>query len=116
MKKTIWLITILTVGFSLSFAQTDKPQSPLDRRAADVCALFQQAPGGYEKLFAAEFLTQVPPVQLTAILTQYFSQLGRCTNAKVSKLQSENTGSFEFTFEKGFSVPVNVSVSAAAPN
>src|SRR5438046_3080684 len=110
MKRIVWLIAILTLGSSFSVAQIEKSQSPLERRAAAVCALFQEHPGDYEKLFTPEFLAKVPAAQLTGIFTQYFSQLGRCTTTKVSKLESENAAQFEFRFEKGFRVPVNVSV------
>lgn len=116
MIKIIRVSLLLVVGFSLSSAQNEKSQTPLERRAADVCALFQAAPASYEKLFAPEFLTQVPPAQLTQIFTQYFSQLGRCTATKMTTRQSETAASFELTFEKGFAVPANFSVSAIAPN
>ncbi len=116
MKKIICLIAILTIGSSFSFAQTEKPQTPVERRAVDVCAQFRQNPGDYEKLFAPDFLAKIPGAQLTGILTQYFSQLGRCTTTKVSKAESENAAAFDFSFEKGFRVPVTISVSASAPN
>ena len=116
MKKIICFIAILTIGSSLSFAQAEKSQTPVERRAAEVCAQFRQNPGDYERLFATEFLAKIPAAQLTAIFTQYFSQLGRCTTTKVSKAQSENAAEFEFRFEKGFRVQVNISVNAPAPN
>src|SRR3989440_2885127 len=116
MKRIVWLIAILTIGSSLSVAQIEKSQAPRERQAAAVCGQFRQNPGDYEKLFAPEFLAKIPAAQLTGIFTQYFSQLGRCATTKVSKLQSENAAEFEFRFEKGFRVSVNVSVIASAPN
>ena len=116
MKKIICFIAILTIGSSLSFAQAEKSQTRLERRAADVCAQFRQNPGDYEKLFAPEFLAKIPAAQLSGIFTQYFSQLGRCATTKVSKIQSENAAEFEFRFEKGFRVSVSLSVNASAPN
>src|SRR3989440_644265 len=116
MKRIVWLIAILTIGSSLSVAQIEKSQAPRERQAAAVCGQFRQNPGDYEKLFAPEFLAKIPAAQLTGIFTQYFSQLGRCATTRVSKLQSENAAEFEFRFEKGFRVSVNVSVIASAPN
>src|SRR2546423_7942931 len=97
MKRIVWLIAILTIGSSLSVAQIEKSQTPVERRAADVCAQFRQNPGDYEKLFATEFLAKIPAAQLTGIFTQYFSQLGRCTYTKVSKAQSGKAAEFGFT-------------------
>src|SRR2546423_3070186 len=116
MKKIICFVAILMLGSSPSFAQAEKSQTPLERRAAEVCAQFRQNPGDYEKLFAPEFLANIPAAQLTGIFTQFFSQLGRCTTAKVSKAQSENEAEFDLRFEKGFRVPVDISVNATAPN
>src|SRR5438067_4921625 len=116
MKRILCFVAILTIGSSLSFAQAEKSQTRLERRAADVCAQFRQNPGDYEKLFAPEFLAKIPAAQLSGIFTQYFSQLGRCATTKVSKIQSENAAEFEFRFEKGFRVSVSLSVNASAPN
>ena len=116
MNKIIWLIAVLILSFSVSSAQTQKSATPLAQRTAEVCALFRQNPGDYEKLFAADFLAKIPAAQLTTIFTQYFSQLGRCTDTKVTTRQSDSAASLEFTFEKGFTVPVNISVVATAPN
>lgn len=116
MKKIICFVLILTIGSSLSFAQAEKSQTLPERRAAEVCAQFRQNPGDYEKLFAPDFLAKIPAAQLTGLFTQYFSQLGRCVATKVSKVQGETAAEFEFRFEKGFRVPVNVSVNATAPN
>lgn len=109
-------LLIIMISFSLTSAQTEKSQTPLERRAAEVCALFRQTPGDYEKLFAPDFLAKVPAAQLTPIFTQYFSQLGRCTTTKATNRQTDFASGFEFTFEKSFSVPVNVSVTASDPN
>ncbi len=109
----------LTPGSPVALAQTaQRPPAPtpLERRAGEVCGLFRATPGEYEKLFATDFLTQIPEGQLTAVFTRYLAQLGRCTNPKLIKRQDEGPSDFEFIFEKGFSVPVKLSVSAVAPN
>src|SRR2546423_13411577 len=67
---------------------TSSPQvlSPVERRAADVCAQFRKSPGEYEKLFAPSFLAQVPPAKLTEIFAYYFTQAGRCTQVKPNEV------------------------------
>jgi beta-lactamase class A len=81
-----------------------------------VCAQFRAAPGDYEKVFAPDFLTQVTPSQLTPVFAGYFAQLGRCTKATLVKSGGPDSGEFEFTFEKGSSVPSRLSMNATAPN
>ncbi len=119
------LTLLIAVCFALAFGQTvavgqtgERAQAatPLERRAADVCALFRATPGEYEKILAPDFLAKIPEGQLTPVFTRYFGQLGRCTNTKLIKRQDENPSDFELIFEKGFSVPMKLSVTAAAPN
>ncbi|HXT64904.1 MAG TPA: serine hydrolase [Pyrinomonadaceae bacterium] len=114
--KKILAAAFLTISFSVCFGQPANPQGPLERRAADVCALFSQNPGGYDKLFTPAFLEKVPAAQFTAIFTQYFSQLGPCTTTKITKRQTDFAADFEFSFEKGYTVPATISVVAEAPN
>src|SRR5438067_12487795 len=111
MKKIVWFVAVLAIGGSSSFAQTEKPQKPLEYRAADVCALFRENPAGYQEFFAPEFLAKVPEPQLTAIFMQYFVQLVHCSTTKISKRQTENAADFEFRFAKGFSVLFTIFVS-----
>ena len=117
-RISIALAFLLLASASFVWGQTtEKPQpSPLQRRAAEVCALFRATPGDYEKLFSAEFLAKIPVAQLTGVFSQFFTQMGRCTNAKLVTARDENAGEFEFAFEKGFTVPGRISVNAAAPN
>ncbi|MBC7798285.1 MAG: serine hydrolase [Pyrinomonadaceae bacterium] len=90
--------------------------SPLQQRANEVAAQFGAAQTDYAKLFAPSFLGKVAPAQLNAIFSQYFTQFGRCTNAKLVKSDGANSGSFELTFEKNFSVSMNLVIDADAPN
>jgi beta-lactamase class A len=117
-NKYLALALALIGSFSFAWGQTGEkqPTTPLQRRAAEVCALFRATPGEYDKSFSTDFLNKVPASQLTAIFSGYFAQLGRCTTAKLTKPDGENGGDFEFIFEKGFSVPGKLSVSPAAPN
>src|SRR5262245_54771402 len=114
MKKTVFFL--ISISFMWVAVQSAYSQTPLERRAGDVCQQFRQAPGDFEKLFTPAFLNQVPQAQLTAFFAQYFSQLGRCTANKITNRQSDNAGDLEFTFEKGYAVPAKLSVAADSPN
>ena len=116
MKKVVAVIAMLAAAAPIGFGQPQQSQSPLEKRAADVCGLFRQTSGDYTSIFAPAFLAKVPEAQLTAIFAQYFSQLGRCTATKLTARAGENAGEFDFTFEKNFSVHGNLAVNAAAPN
>ncbi len=93
----------------------DRAVSPLDGRVADIRALFSANSGGYEKLFTQSFLDQVPGVQLTGVFVKYHADLGRCTEA-VETERKDLEGKWSLLFERGYSVPVSVSVEAAAPH
>jgi beta-lactamase family protein len=120
MKKQQLLVLLLVVTSSVSFAMSqtsDKPKTgALQLRAGELCAMFREVPGEYDKLFAPEFLSQIPTAQLTPIFKQYFTQGGRCTTARLIAAQGENRGDFELLFAKGLSVPAKLSIAAATPN
>jgi hypothetical protein len=90
--------------------------TPVERRAADLCAQFRKAPGDYEKLFAPVFLTQVPPDKLNQIFDYYFTQGGRCTQAKLTESDGALAGKFDLFFEQGYSVPATLSVNPEEPH
>jgi hypothetical protein len=118
-KQSLLVLALLIISpLSLAVGQTsDKPQTAaLQRRAGELCAMFREAPGEYDKLFAPELLSQIPAAQLTPIFKQYFTQGGRCTTARLIAAPSENRGDFELLFEKGLSVPAKLSIAAATPN
>lgn len=114
-RTSVAFIILLTAAIAYADGQ-QAGTSPVERRAADVCQQFRSTPGDYEKLFAPEFLSQVPSNQLTQIFTTYFGQVGRCTEARLIKSQDQNSAEFNFVFEKGFTVPSKLSVNAASPN
>lgn len=111
-------ILILCMVFAVVFESNVNAQdvSPLQQRANEVAARFGAAQTDYAKLFAPIFLGKIAPAQLDAIFSQYFTQLGRCTSVKLVKSDNANSGSFELTFEKNFSVPMDIVVDADAPN
>lgn len=120
MNRKIHVFFALLLLFLAAFIQGQGKEvqtlTPVERRAADVCAEFRAAPGDYEKILAPQFLTQVPPGQLTSIFTQYFTQLGSCSKATLVKADGPNSGEFEFLFEKGFRVPSRLATDPAGPN
>jgi Beta-lactamase enzyme family len=66
-------------------------------------------------MFAPSFLEQVPASKLTAIFADYFSRMGRCTQAKQTTPLSAYAGRFDFTFEKGYTVPATLAIDADEP-
>lgn len=116
MMKHIRLSFVL-VFLSLVPAPEARAQTApmLERRAGEVCAQFRQTPSDYDKMFAPSFLAQVPAPKLTAIFADYFSKLGRCTQAKQTAPLSANAGRFDFIFEKGYSVPATLAIDADEP-
>ncbi len=116
---------LLLVSFFLSAAPRVRAQTmpaqtasatPLERRAADVCTQFRKMPGDYDKLFGRDFLAQVPPDKLNQIFAYYFSQVGRCTQAKLLAADNAVAGKFDLIFEQGYSVPATLSVNPTEPH
>ena len=107
---------VILLAAALTYARPQQPNTPLERRAAEVCKQFRNNPGDYAALFAPEFLAQIPSDQLTQIFTAYFAQAGKCTEAKLTKTQDQNSGEFSLIFEKGFTVASRLSVNPASPN
>jgi Beta-lactamase enzyme family len=90
--------------------------TPLEQRAADVAALFRPQPGDYEKLFSKDFLRQVSAEQLTALFASTHAQLGRSVKTVLSMTRGAHAGKFDFVFEKGYVVPVEIAVDPAEPH
>ena len=101
-----------------SAAAPTQPQAstPVERRAADVCAQFRKTPGEYDKLFAPSFLAQVPPAKLNEIFDYYFTQAGPCTQARPKEADGPLSGRFELVFEQGHTVPASVAVNPDEPH
>ncbi len=108
--------------FVATAQQADAPATPaiapplLMQRANEIAALFREAPGGYEKVFAPSFLAQIQTAQLNAIFIDYFAKYGRCERIALVEAKSADAGRFEFFFAKGYSAPVAVQLDAAAPH
>lgn len=115
MKRIRLSFALLFLSLMAAAGVRAQTATMLERRAGEVCAQFQQTPGDYDKTFAPSFLAQVPAPRLTAIFADYFSKLGRCTQAKQTTPLSAYAGRFELTFEKGYTVPATLGIDADEP-
>ncbi len=118
--------TSLTIGVFLAIsamavATQSTPQVAPAAQSHDLQAVaeaiaqyFRADPTGVDQLFAPDFLAQVPPARLVAVMKQFYSQFGRCTGVKLEKQASPTVGQFQFAFEKGFTAPVNLVISESA--
>lgn len=110
-------LSLVLVSLSLVSAIEAPAQTAtmLERRAVEVCAQFRQTPGDYDQMFAPGFLAQVPAPRLTAIFADYFSKVGRCTQAKQTAPLNAYAGRFDLTFEKGYTVLATLGIDADEP-
>jgi hypothetical protein len=91
-------------------------RSTLDERAAQVAALFRATPGGFEGLFAKEFLARVTPPRLTSILMDLHQKFGPVRRTVLTARDRPDTASYDFILQQGYSVPVRLTVADAAPH
>ncbi len=117
------LLVICLFAGGLASATHSAPQvapavqsDDLQAVAEAVAQYFRTDPSGMDKLFAPEFLAQVPAVRLMTVTKQLYDQLGRCTGVKLEKLTSPTAGQFVFTFEKGYTASVTLQINGNAPH
>lgn len=76
----------------------------------EVQALFRADPGGYDALFAPNFLQAVPAAQLDALFKEVFTQYGRCVEATPAPADAgpgmfgppgPTSGRYALRFERG---------------
>jgi beta-lactamase family protein len=116
MKYFSWILALVLVTFTADAAARAQNATPLERRANEICSQFRQTPGGFDQLFAADFLAQVPPAKLAEIFTDYFSKLGRCTGVKQTERLGTSAGRFDITFEKDYAVPATMAIDPGEPH
>lgn len=118
--RTLPIIALLAISAMAVAAQSVSQTTPaaqshdLQSVAESVAQYFRADPSGVGQLFAPEFLTQVPAARLETVMRQLYTQLGRCTGVKLEKQVSSTSAQFTFTFEKGFTAPVNLVINADA--
>lgn len=110
MRKTLPILLLLA---SSALAQSG---SPLRHRADAVLAQIVAEPRIERDLFDPAFLQAVPPAQMQALCAQLFAACGAVTELALVESESEWSGRFDAGMEKGFSMPVTLSVSAAPPH
>ncbi len=104
------------LGMAADCAAAEDVSNALQGRANQIAILFRPDPRGYEAIFSKEFLSQVPPAQITAILADYSSRLGRCTKAILRSSVGPYQGKFDLLFEKGFRASADIAVDPASPH
>lgn len=97
-------------------AAAEEPTSALRSRADQVAALFSDKPGGYDALFADNFLQAVGKEHLSSLLTGLDKQVGGCAQVTLLDAQTANAGTFQFRFEKGFEATVTLGIERAEPH
>lgn len=117
MRTSLFVGLFLTIT-AMAVATQSTPQSTptaqshdLQATAEAVAKYFREDPSGVDQLFAPEFLAQVPAARLERVMKQLYSQLGPCTGVKLEKQVSPTGGHFQFTFEKGFTAPVDLVIN-----
>src|SRR5437868_2604508 len=109
MKQRFLLLCLLTIVAGSTYAQ---PNKNFARRIDQAAALFRSNPGGFDTLFTASFLKQVPNAQLTAISAQYFESSGTVTHWRFIDSSKAWSAKVRLFFSKGFSVDMSISVEA----
>ena len=88
----------------------------LDRRIAEIGALFGDAPPNVEALFAPSFLRQVSAGQLRALVEQLTAKLGPLSTRALEEELGAGAARYRFTFTRGFAVAVTLRLGGAAPH
>ncbi|MGA7720890.1 MAG: serine hydrolase [Ignavibacteriaceae bacterium] len=116
MKKII-ATALIAIFFTYPAVHAqDKNSSALDQKANELLGLVHGNPGGYEKYFSKDFLSQVPAEKLTSIIDYLISSYGKCLRVEQASLNNPFSGKYNFIFEKNVSVPVDITVDQSAPN
>jgi beta-lactamase class A len=110
------LIPVLSLLLVCTIVRPAAGQDPLEDRARHIQNLFSADPKGFDTVFSDYFLSQIPPTQLTQIFTQFYSQYGKVTEFQRDTLQGPLAAKYGYVFEKGYRVPVSISLNAKAPH
>lgn len=69
-----------------------------------------------DSMFTAEFLRQVPPMQLRMGLVQLMSKAGTCTSIKMVSTTSEYSGKAEALSDSGYVYPITITIESMPPH
>jgi beta-lactamase class A len=90
-------------------------ESPLQQRAAELCAEISLTPKDPARQFVPAFLAQVPPARLEALLKGLAEKYGRCTSARPVRASGPMAGEIVVVFEKRFEAKAQLVVEPALP-
>lgn len=89
---------------------------PIQRRATDIAGLFRADPGGYERVFAEPFLSQIPAASLNQIFTGVHAEHGRAIDAEVIGPFTGGASIVRLHFEDGTAALVQLAIEPAPPH
>jgi hypothetical protein len=113
MTRAIWLSTaVLALVATITSAQ----DSDLDRRAEDVAGFLRADPKGFEQVFSAEFLAQVPPAKLAEVYASYHQTGGKCVRVRVLSREGPDRAQLELVLEKGYRVTATLVIEHDPPH
>ncbi|HWG38063.1 MAG TPA: serine hydrolase [Terriglobales bacterium] len=110
------LLALLICGATLWGQQkTPAPANAQVQAAAESVGKYIRAdPKGVEELFTPQFLAQISPSQLQALLAKLYAQLGTVTAVHFVGQQASGTAAFDFEFSKGYQAPVLLTLNGEA--
>lgn len=99
------IILILLLAFTVQ-------DSALEKAAHAVAGKIAQ-PENLEELFDASFLNEVPPDRLIGLFEDFHTKYGPVTRAALLAQETETSGIFDFTFEKGVRMRTTLTMDPA---
>lgn len=78
--------------------------------------MLSNVPPPPDSMFTAEFLKQVPPMQLRMGLMQLMKKAGTCTSIKMVSTTSEYSGKAEALSDSGYVYPITISIESTPPH
>lgn len=91
-------------------------QSPLERRINEVRRMFDSTAARYDTTFSEYFLSQVPAAQLSMGFSHFRTNYGKVQEVTLDTQHSAFAAKYRFILEKGYAVPVTMSITATAPH
>ncbi|MCY7377613.1 MAG: class A beta-lactamase-related serine hydrolase [Pyrinomonadaceae bacterium] len=113
--KNLLLILILSLMAVLTASAQQIKMSPFEQRANDLISVLND-PKDLDKVFAPDFLAQVPPAQVVEISKKLLADFGKAV--KIAKLtpKSEFSGTISVLFEKNIIAQMNLNVEEKPPH
>jgi beta-lactamase class A len=130
MSRMILLLPALCLAFAATWLPRsaghagDAPPAPpaaqseatLESRAAEVQRMISASPEWADGLFDAAFLQAVPPAQVAQISKSLHSNYGAITEMRIDARESPWSGKLSALTDKGFTIPVSLTLDASPPH